>query len=159
MDPERFLTAAVMWYNRFMLLAPDPDERQKSAEARIKFDEVGPGALGKMTYYLDGASACQQSWRRKGCGKCFLNGGPNSCAFSSCSRSALLPSRSLCKTIAPRCSKTGHPKRLGRPAREELRPGNYDREGSRTEVTEGTEDTEVFLGSRSAKVYRRFGTQ
>jgi hypothetical protein len=66
MDPERFLTAAVMWYNRFMLLAPDPTERQKSAEARRKFDEVGPGSLSKMTYYLDGASACQQDLEKKG---------------------------------------------------------------------------------------------
>jgi hypothetical protein len=66
MDPERFLTAAVMWYNRFMLLAPDPTERQKSAEARRKFDEVGPGSLSKMTYYLDEASACQQDLEKKG---------------------------------------------------------------------------------------------
>jgi hypothetical protein len=66
LDPERFLTAAVMWYNRFMLLAPDPAERQKSAEARRKFDEVGPGSLSKMTYYLNGASACQQDLEKKG---------------------------------------------------------------------------------------------
>jgi len=66
MDPERFLTAAVMWYNRLMLLAPDPDERRKSAAARIKFDELVPPALGKITYYLDAASACQRSLEEKG---------------------------------------------------------------------------------------------
>jgi hypothetical protein len=65
-DPERFLTAAVMYYNRFMLLAPDPTERQKSAEARRKFEEVGPASLSKMTYYLDGASACQLDLEKKG---------------------------------------------------------------------------------------------
>jgi hypothetical protein len=65
-DPERFLTAAVMWYNRFMLLAPDPDERQKSAEARRKFAGVGPPTLSKMTYYLGAASACQHDLEQKG---------------------------------------------------------------------------------------------
>ena len=29
MDPERFLTASVMWYNRFMLLAPDASRAPK----------------------------------------------------------------------------------------------------------------------------------
>jgi hypothetical protein len=66
MDPERFLTAAVMWYNRFMLLAPDPGERQKSAEARRKFEEVGPPALNKMTFYIDAARACQRDLEQKG---------------------------------------------------------------------------------------------
>jgi hypothetical protein len=66
LDPERFLTAAVMWYNRFMLLAPDPDERQKSAEARRKFAGVGPPTLSKMTYYLGAASACQHDLEQKG---------------------------------------------------------------------------------------------
>ena len=65
LDPERFLTAAVMWYNRFMLLSPDPDERQKSAEARRKFAQVGPPTLSKMTYYLGAASACQHDLEQK----------------------------------------------------------------------------------------------
>src|SRR6202043_2311620 len=59
MDPERFLTAAVMWYNRFMLLAPDVAERQKSAEARRNFAEVGAPVLSKMNYYIGAARACQ----------------------------------------------------------------------------------------------------
>ena len=66
MDPERYLTAAVMWYNRFMLLAPDPTEREKSAEARRKFAEVGPLTLSKMTYYIDAAKACQHDLEAKG---------------------------------------------------------------------------------------------
>ena len=66
LDPERFLTAAVMWYNRFMLLAPDPDERQKSAEARRKFEQVGPPTLSKITHYLGAASACQRDLAQKG---------------------------------------------------------------------------------------------
>jgi hypothetical protein len=66
LDPERFLTAAVMWYNRFMLLAPDPAERQKSAEARSQFAEVGPLTLAKMTYYIDAARACQHELEARG---------------------------------------------------------------------------------------------
>jgi hypothetical protein len=66
MDPERFLTAAVMWYNRFMLLAPDVAERQKSAEARRKFAEVGAPVLSKMNYYIGAARACQQDLEQKG---------------------------------------------------------------------------------------------
>jgi hypothetical protein len=66
MDPERFLTAAVMWYNRFMLLAPDVAERQKSAEARSKFAEVGAPVLSKMNYYLEAARACQHDLEQKG---------------------------------------------------------------------------------------------
>jgi hypothetical protein len=66
LDPERFLTASVMWYNRFMLLAPDPTERQRSAAARRKFEEVGPLTLYKMTYYIDAAKACQQELEQKG---------------------------------------------------------------------------------------------
>jgi len=66
MDPERFLTAAVMWYDRFMLLAPDPDERKKSAEARRRFEEIGPPTLDKMKYYLDEASTCQRDLEQKG---------------------------------------------------------------------------------------------
>jgi hypothetical protein len=66
MDPERFLTAAVMWYDRFMLLAPDPGERQKSAEARKKFAEVGPPTLIKINFYLDAARTCQHDLEQKG---------------------------------------------------------------------------------------------
>jgi hypothetical protein len=66
MDPERFLTAAVMWYNRFMLLAPDPAEREKSAEARRKFAEVGPLTLTEMTTYINGAKTCQHDLETKG---------------------------------------------------------------------------------------------
>jgi hypothetical protein len=55
-----------MWYNRFMLLAPDPDERQKSAEARSKFEQVGPPTLSKITHYLEAASTCQHDLERKG---------------------------------------------------------------------------------------------
>jgi hypothetical protein len=66
LDPERFLTAAVMWYNRFMLMAPDPAERQISAEARRKFAEVGPLTLSKMTYYIDGAKTCQHDLEANG---------------------------------------------------------------------------------------------
>ena len=66
MDPERFLTAAVMWYNRVMLLAPDPEERHKSAAARRKFEEIGPPALEKVTYYLQASKACQASLELRG---------------------------------------------------------------------------------------------
>jgi hypothetical protein len=66
MDPERFLSAAVMWYNRIMLVAPDTETRQKSAVVRREFEKVGPPALSKMTYYLDAASAGQRDLERKG---------------------------------------------------------------------------------------------
>jgi len=66
MDPERFLTAAVMWYDRLMLLAPDPDERKISAEARRKFEEVGPPALKKMEYYIAEAKTCQSDLEHNG---------------------------------------------------------------------------------------------
>ena len=66
MDPERFLSAAVMWYNRIMLVAPDTETRQKSAVIRREFEKVGSAALSKMTYYLDAASACQRDLERKG---------------------------------------------------------------------------------------------
>lgn len=66
MDPERFLSAAVMWYNRVMLVAPDVEMRQQSAEARREFEKVGPPALSKMNYYLDAASNCQRDLEQKG---------------------------------------------------------------------------------------------
>ena len=66
MDPERFLSAAVMWYNRIMLVAPDTETRQKSAAVRKEFERVGTPALSKMTYYLDAASACQRDLQQKG---------------------------------------------------------------------------------------------
>jgi hypothetical protein len=65
-DPERILTAAVMWYNRFLLLAPEVPERQKSEVARRKFDEVGRPTLDKMKYYIQQARACQHELERKG---------------------------------------------------------------------------------------------
>jgi hypothetical protein len=65
-DPERYLTAAVMWYNRFLLLAPEVAERRKSAEARKKFEEAGLPALNKMKYYLQAARACQHDLEKKG---------------------------------------------------------------------------------------------
>src|SRR5260221_820535 len=65
-DPERILTAAVMWYNRFLLLAPEVPERQKSEEARRKFDEVGRPILDKMKYYIQKARACQHDLEQKG---------------------------------------------------------------------------------------------
>jgi hypothetical protein len=65
-DPERFLSAAVMWYNRFLLLAPDVAERQKSESARRKFDEVGRPTLAKMKYYLQLARSGQHDLEKKG---------------------------------------------------------------------------------------------
>jgi hypothetical protein len=65
-DPERFLSAAVMWYNRFLLLAPDVAQRRTSAEARKEFEEAGRPALDKMKYYLDKAEACQLDLEKKG---------------------------------------------------------------------------------------------
>jgi hypothetical protein len=65
-DPERYLTAAAMWYNRFLLLAPEVAERRKSAEARKKFEEAGSPALDKMKYYLQTARACQHDLETKG---------------------------------------------------------------------------------------------
>ena len=65
-DPERILTAAVMWYNRFLLLAPEVSDRQKSEVARRKFDEVGRPTLDKMKYYIQQARDCQHDLERKG---------------------------------------------------------------------------------------------
>jgi hypothetical protein len=55
-----------MWYNRFLLLAPEVPERQKSEEARRKFDEVGRPTLDKMKDYIQQARACQHDLERKG---------------------------------------------------------------------------------------------
>ncbi|PWT87136.1 MAG: hypothetical protein C5B58_00160 [Acidobacteria bacterium] len=65
-DPERFLSAAVMWYNRFLLLAPEVAQRRTSAEARKKFEEAGRPALDEMKYYLDKAEACEHDLETKG---------------------------------------------------------------------------------------------
>jgi len=65
-DPERILTAAVMWYNRFLLLAPEVADRQKSEVARKKFEEVGRPTLDKMKYYIEQARTCQHDLERKG---------------------------------------------------------------------------------------------
>jgi tetratricopeptide (TPR) repeat protein len=65
-DPERYLAAAAMWYNRFLLLAPEVAERRKSAEARKKFEEAGLPALNKMKYYLQAARTCQHDLEKKG---------------------------------------------------------------------------------------------
>jgi hypothetical protein len=65
-DPERILTAAVMWYNRFLLLAPEVADRLKSEEARKKFEEVGRPTLDKMRYYIQLAKACQRELEKKG---------------------------------------------------------------------------------------------
>jgi hypothetical protein len=55
-----------MWYNRFLLLAPEVPERQKSEQARRKFDEVGRPTLDKMKYYIQQARACQHGLEQKG---------------------------------------------------------------------------------------------
>jgi len=55
-----------MWYNRFLLLAPEVAERRKSAEARKKFEEAGLPALNKMKYYIQAARACQLDLEKKG---------------------------------------------------------------------------------------------
>jgi hypothetical protein len=65
-DPERYLTAAAMWYNRFLLLAPEVAERRKSAQARKELEEVGLPALNKMKYYIQAARTCQHDLEKKG---------------------------------------------------------------------------------------------
>jgi hypothetical protein len=66
LDPERILTGVVMWYNRFLLLAPEPAERKKSPEARQRFDAIGRQTLDRMNYYLRQAKVCQQALERNG---------------------------------------------------------------------------------------------
>jgi tetratricopeptide (TPR) repeat protein len=70
-DPERILTAAVMWYNRFLLLAPEVSDRLKSEEARKKFEEVGRPTLDKMKYYIQLARAGQHDLEKKGIWQAF----------------------------------------------------------------------------------------
>jgi hypothetical protein len=65
-DPERYLTGAVMWYNRFMLLAPDVAARRASVEARKQFESLGFETLQKMQFYLNGAKQCQAKLTAKG---------------------------------------------------------------------------------------------
>jgi len=65
-DPERFLSAAVMWYNRFLLLEPAVAERKQSSEARKRFERVAGSAVQKMEYYLRTASTCQRDLEKKG---------------------------------------------------------------------------------------------
>ena len=59
LDPERYVTGAIMWYNRFMLMAPDVAARQSSVEAEARFVSLGLPTLQKMQFYLDGAKHCQ----------------------------------------------------------------------------------------------------
>jgi len=65
-DPERYLTGAVMWYNRFMLLAPDVAARRASVEARNQFESLGVQTLRKMQFYLNGAKQCEADLTTKG---------------------------------------------------------------------------------------------
>jgi hypothetical protein len=70
-DPERLLTGAVMWYDRFLLQAPEPEDRKKSAFARRQFEQIGQPALEKMRYYLLAARTCQNDLERKGLWQAF----------------------------------------------------------------------------------------
>jgi hypothetical protein len=135
MDPERFLTAAVMWYNRFMLLAPGPEERQKSPEARRKFAEVGPLTLSKMTYYIAGAKTCQHDLEAKGLWQAIPERRPeflrvlqliDKCAFTLSVRFTTQPH--------PDDSRSTRLERVGRSAGEELR---QRRVGGGREVSAG----------------------
>ncbi len=66
MDPERYLTGAVIWYNRFMLMAPDVNSLQASVDARNRFDSLGFATLQKMQFYLGGATKCENDLKAKG---------------------------------------------------------------------------------------------
>jgi hypothetical protein len=55
-----------MWYNRFLLLAPEVADRLKSEEARKKFEEVGRPTLEKMRYYIQLARTRQHELEKKG---------------------------------------------------------------------------------------------
>jgi hypothetical protein len=65
-DPERYLTGAVMWYNRFMLMAPDVAARHASVEAQHRFESLGFETLQKMQFYLGGAKQCEADLTAKG---------------------------------------------------------------------------------------------
>ena len=58
-DPERYVTGAVMWYDRFMLMAPDVATRQTSVEAEARFVSLGLPTVQKMQFYLEGAKHCE----------------------------------------------------------------------------------------------------
>jgi hypothetical protein len=66
LDPERFLSAAVMWYNRFTILAPDMEARKNSAAARILLEEIGTPALAKMNAYIQQAANLEQLLQKQG---------------------------------------------------------------------------------------------
>jgi hypothetical protein len=70
-DPERLLTGAVMWYNRFLFQAPEPAERKRSVFARRQFDQIGRPALEKMKYYLLAARSCENDLEKKGLWQAF----------------------------------------------------------------------------------------
>jgi hypothetical protein len=66
LDPERYMTAAVMWYNRFLILAPQVEDRRRSELAREKFEQIGLPTLSKMRYYIQEARTCEQDLQNKG---------------------------------------------------------------------------------------------
>ncbi|HTD17717.1 MAG TPA: hypothetical protein VK673_21205 [Chthoniobacterales bacterium] len=65
-DPERYVTGAVIWYNRFMLMAPDVAARQASVDARNRFALLGFPTLQKMQFYLEAAKRCEAELVAKG---------------------------------------------------------------------------------------------
>jgi hypothetical protein len=65
-DPDRYLAGAVMWYNRFMLMAPDVEARRNSMDAKHKFDSLGFPTLQKMQFYLEAAKRCEADLTAKG---------------------------------------------------------------------------------------------
>ena len=66
MDPERYLTGAVIWYNRFMLKAPEVASRQASIDAQNRFESLGYPTLQKMQLYLGEATKCESDLKAKG---------------------------------------------------------------------------------------------
>jgi hypothetical protein len=66
LDPERYLTGATMWYNRFLILAPQVEDRRRSEPAREKFEQIGLPTLSKMRYYIHEARTCEQDLQNKG---------------------------------------------------------------------------------------------
>jgi hypothetical protein len=65
MDPERYVAGAVMWYNRFMLMAPDVASRLASVDARKRFESLGIPTLQKMQFYLTEATKCESDLKAK----------------------------------------------------------------------------------------------